>query len=92
MTAAVAQRPFTGQQQKIAELIVTVVVEAGERRGMSYSEIGAELGISPHTVRSYVRAMANGISGLDVLPPRTRILVAVKFPELAAALRDELAS
>lgn len=90
MTAAGARRPFTEQQQKIAELIVTTVVSNGQQRGLSYAEIGAELDISEHTVRSHVRAMASMIAGLDILPPRTRIYVAVKCPDVAAALRAEL--
>lgn len=90
MTAAGARRPFTDQQQKIAELIVTTIVTNGEKRGLSYAEIGEELNISEHTVRSHVRTMASMIKGLDVLPPRTRIYVSVRCPDVAEALRSEL--
>lgn len=92
MTAAGARRPFTGQQQRIAELIVTRVVENGVRRDLSYAEIGVELEISEYTVRNHVRTMAGMIEGLDVLPPRTRIYLSVKCPEVADALRRELAA
>lgn len=91
MTAAGARRPFTGQEEKIAELIVTRIVENGEQRGLSYAEIGHELGLRTNTVRAYVRAMAETIEGLDALPPRTRIYLAVKCPEIAEVLRAELA-
>lgn len=90
--AALSIRPFTPRQQQIAALIGTVVIENGQSRGLSYAEIGRELdGISEHTVRSYVREMANLIDGLDMLPPRTRIWMITKYPDIADAIRQEVA-
>jgi DNA-binding CsgD family transcriptional regulator len=84
-------RPFTGRQREIAHLIATIVVENGQRRGLSYAEIGRELGLSEHTVRSYVREMANLIDGLDMFPPRTRIWIITKYPDIAESIRQEVA-
>lgn len=74
-------RPFTDQEQKIADRIT---------RGLSYLEIAVEMRLSEHTVRSYVRAMATKIDGLDLLPPRTRIWMVQRFPDIADAIRLEL--
>lgn len=90
MTTPQTIRPFTGRQKEIAKLIATVVVENGIRRGLSYVEIGKELGITENTVRSYVREMAGMIDGLDVFPPRTRIWIVMKYPEIADAIRIEV--
>lgn len=75
-------RPFTDQERKIADMIA--------HRGLAYLEIAVELKISTHTVRSYVRAMSTKIDGLDVLPPRTRIWMVVRHPDIAEAIRAEL--
>lgn len=85
-------RPWTPRQKQIAERIGTVVVEAGVKRGLSYAEIGQELDISEHTVRSIVREMANLIDGLDVFPPRTRIWIITKYPDIAESIRIESAA
>lgn len=92
MTAAQTIRPFTPRQREIAKLIATIVVERGERRGLSYAEIGQELAITENTVRSHVREMANLIDGLDMLPPRTRIYMITKYPDVADAIRVETAA
>jgi DNA-binding NarL/FixJ family response regulator len=63
-------RPFNDRQNRIAE---------GIRRGLSYRQIGAELGISEHTVADCVEKMAmlfDVYNELNVsLPPRHIILV-----------------
>lgn len=92
MTAGQTIRPFTPRQREISKLIATTVVVGGERRGLSYAEIGNELGLSAHTVRSLVREMANLIDGLDMLPPRTRIYMITKYPDVADAIREETAA
>lgn len=91
MTELQTIRPFTGRQREIARLIATVVIEGGQRRGLSYAEIGRELEISEHTVRSHVREMATMIDGLDMFPPRTRIWLVTKYPDLADSIRLEVA-
>lgn len=83
-------RQWTPRQLEIARLIATVVVENGQKRGLSYAEIGAELGITRDTVRNHARTMANGIAGLDALAPRMRIWMVMKHPELADAIRTEV--
>lgn len=92
MTAGQTIRPFTPRQREIATLIATVVLEGGVRRGLSYAEIGTELDITENTVRSHVREMANLIDGLDMLPPRTRIYMVTKYPDVADAIRAETAA
>jgi DNA-binding NarL/FixJ family response regulator len=62
-------RPFTDQQLKIAR---------GIDRELSYREIAAEMGISEHTVRQYVREMALLLDEPRELPPRWRILIWVR--------------
>lgn len=84
-------RPWTPRQKEIADRIATVVMENGARRGLSYAEIGKELGISEHTVRSIVREMANKIDGLDIFPPRTRIWMVMKYPDIAESIQLETA-
>lgn len=88
---ALSIRPFTARQREIAHLIATVILENGQRRGLSYAEIGKELDLSEHTVRSYVREMANLIDGLDMFPPRTRIWMITKYPDIAESIRHEVA-
>jgi DNA-binding NarL/FixJ family response regulator len=70
-------RDLTPQQRKVA---------LGIARGLSYAEIGVELGISAHTVRAHARAMANLIDDDGAFPPRTRILVLIKQQQWAAEL------
>jgi DNA-binding NarL/FixJ family response regulator len=42
----------------------------GIRRGLSYEEIGVELGLSPYTVRNHVKAIAPKFNNPDELEPR----------------------
>jgi DNA-binding NarL/FixJ family response regulator len=75
-------RDLTPRQREIALLI---------SEGDSYAEIGAQLGISEHTVRAHARTMANLIDDDGAFPPRTRILVLMKEQELAAKLAAAVA-
>lgn len=67
-------RPFTKQQEKIAE---------GIAQSLSYAEIGASLvpKISAHTVQAHVRHMGLLLDEPKELPPRWRILFWVKCRE-----------
>lgn len=63
---------FTPQQKRIAD---------GICRELSYSQIGAELNISEHTVRAHVKQMALICCDPAELPPRWRILFVMKARE-----------
>jgi predicted transcriptional regulator len=69
-------RQFTKQQLAIAR---------GIANGLSYAEIGAELGITEHTVRAHVKAMALVLDEPAELPPRYRILYWAKGQEWEAS-------
>lgn len=66
-------RPLTKQQQRVCD---------GIYRGLSYAQIGAELGalenkppLAERTVRAYVAAAAEQFRGLEFLEPKARIYV-----------------
>lgn len=63
-------RPFTRRQREIAAQI---------HLGRSYAEIGAELGISQHTVRAHVRLMGDLFPQLIDLPPRWRVYTWLEY-------------
>lgn len=65
-------RPFSPMQLKIAD---------GIHRELSYKEIGAELGLTPNTVRQYVRDMSMLLDEPRELPPRWRILFWRRFKQ-----------
>lgn len=73
-------RPLTAREKQVAVRIA---------RGLSYTEIAAELDISPHTVRAQIRTMAMKFV-LDPddqdLPPRHVILLYVMQKRWAADL------
>jgi DNA-binding NarL/FixJ family response regulator len=68
-------RPLTKQQQRVCD---------GIYRGLTYAQIGAELGalegrepISVHTVRFHVVNIASLFTGMPYMDPRSRIYVAM---------------
>jgi DNA-binding NarL/FixJ family response regulator len=70
-------RPLTKQQQRVCD---------GIYRGLTYAQIGAELGaldnrapLDTETVRFYVRQAAALFIGLDHLDPKGRIYVAMQI-------------
>jgi hypothetical protein len=70
-------RPLSRQLQRVCD---------GVYRRLSYEQIGAELGaldnrdpLSVETVRFYVRQAAALFIGLDALPPRARLYVAMQI-------------
>ena len=68
-------RPFTKQQMRIAQ---------GIDDELSYAEIGAEMKLSEHTVRQYVRDMALLLDEPQELPPRWRILFWIRHKKWEA--------
>lgn len=76
-------RQFTPRQSDIAACI---------GRGLSYAEIGAELGISEHTVADAVVKMAMLFDDYDGLPPRWRIYTWVKYCEWKEKRQQQVAT
>lgn len=75
-------RPLSARQREIAE---------GIADGLSYAEIGAKLGISPHTVSAHVRMLA-AVFDVDrelsrALAPRQVIYTWMMFERFAAEHR-----
>lgn len=70
-------RAFTPTQQRIGAGIVA---------GLSYRDMGKELGISEHTVRAQVISMHRQVIGLEDLPPRWGLYVFFKFAAWTAGM------
>lgn len=68
-------RPLTKRQRQIAD---------GIGRGLSYAQIGAEIGLGASTVKQYVHTMALLFNDAPDLPPRWRIFMWVKQCEWEA--------
>lgn len=59
-------------------------IARGIDRELSYREIGAELGITEHTVRAHVKQMALILDEPRELPPRWRILFWLRYSRYEA--------
>jgi DNA-binding NarL/FixJ family response regulator len=70
-------RPLTKQQQRVCD---------GIYRGLTYAQIGAELGalegkesLSEHTVRAYLRDINRLFRGMERMDPKDRIYLAMEL-------------
>lgn len=59
-------------------------VMSGVGRGLSYKEIGLELNMSHHTVRTTVNTIALQIDEFPELPPRWRVWAYIKARQWTA--------
>ena len=57
-------RPFSKQQLRVID---------GIRRGLSYKQIGAEMGITEYTVKDYVKKIALILDQPSQLEPKARL-------------------
>jgi DNA-binding NarL/FixJ family response regulator len=73
-SAALAR--LTPQQRRVAECI---------GRGLSYAEVGVELSLSEHTVRSYVAAIVLRLGNPEDLEPWVLVFYTVRHAQWEAS-------